>query len=167
MAAKHKPDSVEVPPDIHSHDVSTPHLGFASAGQLVARTHSTRSRVHQLTPAGHRTETKHLTEISVTRPGAVGMMAKQLAEIKHFSADVTNFIEEMQEEIQLEEQRLEEHLASRALAPSSPLSGPLFHQQQHSVGVLSTSPSGSPASSPKRLLDVAARVSPREGSTRR
>lgn len=123
--------------------------GLDSAGTLPIRTQSARSRFQMLTPAGHKTHTKHLTEIANAHEGtAMGDIAKHLAELKHFNADVTNFIEEVQAELRQEEQLLTNHIRSQSASRGSPLSAPLFNQREHGVSVRSTRPpDASPASS--------------------
>ena len=104
-----------------------------------------------LTPAGHKTHTKHLTEIANVHVGsAVGDIAKQLAVLKHFNADVTNFIEEVQAELRQEEQLLTNHLRNQSASRGSPLSAPLFNQRERAESVPSIRPpDASPASSSK------------------
>eukprot|EP01043_Picozoa_sp_COSAG02_P029958 COSAG02_NODE_1888_length_10500_cov_3.026536_6_plen_181_part_00 len=134
--------------------MSTPHMRFDKAAMLITRTESARSRVHRLTPAGHRTNTQHLTEISVTHQGEVGEMATQLAQLKQFNADVTNFIEEVQADILQEEQRLTEFLRSQPASPGSPLAGPLLPRERGGSVPSIRPPAASPVSSDHRGSSV-------------
>ena len=129
--------------------MSTPHMGFDTAAMMLTRTQSARSRVHRLTPAGHRTNTQHLTEISIQHTGELGELATQVAQLKQFNADVTNFIEEVQADILQEEQRLADYRRSQPASPGSPLSGPLLGQRERGGSVSSMRP---PAASPVNLV---------------
>jgi hypothetical protein len=129
--------------------MSTPHMRLDTAAMLIARTQSARSSIHRLTPAGHRTNTQHLTELSIKHTGGLGEVATQLAQLKQFNADVTNFIEEVQTDILQEEQRLADYHRSRLASPD-PLSGPLLAQRERGGSVPSIRP---PAASPVSSLD--------------
>ncbi len=148
MAAERTPGTAYSPSDGAA--MSTPHMRFDTVATLVTRTESARSRVHGLTPAGHRTNTQHLAEISVTHQGEVGEMATQLAQLKQFNADVTNFIEEVQADILQEEQRLTEFLRSQPASPGSPLTGPLLPRERGDSVPSLRPPAASPISLDRR-----------------
>ena len=96
----------------------------AHSGALV-RTRSARSQVHKLTPG--KTETRHLSEISVSHEhdgSEVSRIATELAQIKHVNSDVIQFINEVAEELQREEELLAAHLASQPISPEAPQSEP-------------------------------------------